>query len=426
MKLRDYQTSIAGKACKLLQEFKIAYLSMQVRTGKTLTALQASELYFQSLERTCGEKFVLFLTKKKAIESIKTDYDSGEFSFELFVTNYEQLPNLNIEGIDLIICDESHCLGQYPSVAQRTRNLKIIAAGLPIIYLSGSPTPESFSQIYHQLYVSSYSPFNEYKNFYLWAKQFVNKKYKYVFNRQVADYSHAKQDLIKPLINHLFLSFTQEEAGFKELVQEEILKVEMKQTTYLFAKKMKNERVHIGKNGEEIIADTEVKLMQKLHQIYSGTVLSEAGKAVCFDNYKVEFIKRYFKGQKIAIFYKFKAEFTMLLRAFGEQVTISPEEFNRSTDKVFCSQIQSGREGINLSTADALVMYNIDFSSVSYQQAKARIQTKDRVKPCLLYWIFSDGGIEEKIYERVINKQDYTLSYFRKDFKIKDAITQKA
>jgi hypothetical protein len=36
--------------------------------------------------------------------------------------------------------------------------------------------------------------------------------------------------------------------------------------------------VHIGKNGEEIIADTEVKFMQKLHQIYSGTVLPEEGR----------------------------------------------------------------------------------------------------------------------------------------------------
>jgi hypothetical protein len=41
-------------------------------------------------------------------------------------------------------------------------------------------------------------------------------------------------------------------------------------------------------------------------------------------------------------------------------------------------QIVAGREGVNLSTADALVFYNIDFSATSYWQARARLQTKDR------------------------------------------------
>lgn len=47
------------------------------------------------------------------------------------------------------------------------------------------------------------------------------------------------------------------------------------------------------------------------------------------------------------------------------------------------------------------------------------MQSKERSKEALLYWIFAKGGIEEKIYQRVINKQDYTLSYFRKDYGIK-------
>ena len=56
--LRSYQKDIATKACALLQQYKIAYLSMQVRTGKTLTSLHAVEQY--------GAKQILFLTKKKA------------------------------------------------------------------------------------------------------------------------------------------------------------------------------------------------------------------------------------------------------------------------------------------------------------------------------------------------------------------------
>jgi len=35
-----------------------------------------------------------------------------------------------------------------------------------------------------------------------------------------------------------------------------------------------------------------------------------------------------------------------------------------------------------------------------------------------VYWIFSKGGIEEKIYDTVLCKKDYTLSAFTKDFSI--------
>ncbi|HZW70800.1 MAG TPA: SNF2-related protein [Hanamia sp.] len=411
MILRDYQTSIAVSAAVLLKEHKIAYLSMEVRTGKTITALHSAQLF--------GAKKVIFLTKKKAIASIKKDYLDFKPSFSIVVTNYEQLQNFQEENFDLIICDEAHCLGQYPIAAERTKLLKNIAQGLPIIFLSGTPTPESFSQIFHQLHISSFSPFANHKNFYAWANAgYVHKKIKYVFNRQLNDYSQANAEKINEKIKHLFLSYTQKEAGFVQAVKEQVLKVEMKSTTYALAEKIKKHRVHIGKDGQEIVADTEVKLMQKLHQIYSGTVLTESCTAIIFDTYKADFIKTYFKGKKIAIFYKFKAEFTALLKTFGDQITLSPEEFNESKDKIFVSQVQSGKEGINLSTAYALVMYNIDFSAVAYQQAKARMQAKDKKEECLLYWIFSERGIEEKIYERVLDKKDFTLSWFRKTYKI--------
>lgn len=415
MQLRDYQESISTEAAKMLQWMNICYLSMQVRTGKTLTALAAADKY--------GAKNVLFVTKKKAISSINDDFLNLQPRFALTVTNYEQAHNYTGKP-DLIILDESHSLGQYPIAAERTKTLKKLCEGKPIIYLSGTPTPESYSQIYHQLWVSSFSPFKEWPSFYKWAKEFVQVKIKYLYNREINDYSNANKEKIDQYTKHLFLSYTQSEAGFKQEVTEEVIKIRMKPQTYWLADKLKKSRVHIGKGGEEIIADTEVKLMQKLHQVYSGTVIDETGDGIVFDRSKANFIKQHFTGKKIAVFYKFKAEFVALLAEFGSaRITESPEVFNISDDLVFVSQIQSGREGINLSTADCLVVYNIDFSSVSYQQSRARMQSKDRTKAALLYWIFSEGGIEEKIYERVMNKQDFTLSYFRKVYK--DALTDK-
>lgn len=410
--LRDYQHTTAEKALAILKQYGLVYLAMAVRTGKTRTSLAVANMY--------GAKRVLFLTKKKAIASIKMDFDSLNPSFELYVTNYENVQNCDPDDFDFIILDESHTLGQYPQPANKVKLVRRICLKKPVIYLSGTPSPESYSQLFHQFYVSSFSPFEKYNTFYSWAKDFVKVKEKFFYNRKINDYSQADKEKIDQYTKHLFLSITQEEAGFKQMVEEEILTVKMKPSTYVLAKKLITKRVHVGKGGEEIICDTEAKLQQKLHQVYSGTVrIDNKEEALVFDDTKARFVSEFFKEKKIAIFYCFKAELEALRWAFKGMITDSPEEFNNRTDLTFVCQIQAGSMGTNLSSADALVMYNIHFSSLQYQQARARLQTKDRVEPAPLYWIFSQDGIESKIYEKVINKQDYTLSYFRKDFGVK-------
>lgn len=353
----------------------------------------------------------------KAIKSIETDNEKAGLIEWLTVTNYEQLHKyVDDQNFDLIIIDESHTNGAFPKPSLRATQLKKICKDKPVIMLSGTFTPESYSQIYHQLSVSNHSPFIEYKNFYAWAKDYVYLKKRYFFNRETNDYSHANEEKVKNAIKHLFLTYTQKQAGFNQEIKEEVLLLEMDKKTYWLADKLLKDRVFIGKQGEEIIADTEVKLQNKLHQIYSGTVKSEDGSSIIFDISKATFIKQYFKGKKIAVFYKFQAEGEMLRRAFGSSITESPEVFNASDNLVFISQIQSGREGVNLSTADALIMMNIDFSALSYLQGKDRMQSKDRTKPALLYWIFSKDGIEHKVYDRVLGKMDYSLRWFKKDF----------
>lgn len=412
MILRDYQETISTDAALMLEGLNITYLSMQVRTGKTLTALATASKY--------GAKRVLFVTKKKAIGSIEGDYEALQPGYDFKVTNYEQLHNLTFNP-DLVILDEAHCLGQYPIASERTKELKKLCLGLPIIYLSGTPTPESWSQLFHQFHISSFSPWEGYTSFYKWAKDYVNVKKKYLYNREINDYSTARKDLIDNDTKHLFISYSQEEAGFTEAVSEEFVILKMKPSTYWLAEKLRKDRVHIGKGGEEVLADTEVKLMNKLHQIFSGTVIAEDKTAMSFDDTKAQYIANRWGRDKIAIFYKFTAEYAMLLWSFPGRITSDPEEFAANQDKVFVSQIQSGREGINLSCADYIIMFNIDYSAVSYWQARARMQSKERTKPAVIFWLFSEGGIEGKIYQAVNGKRNYTLSYFKKDERIRTA-----
>ena len=165
---------------------------------------------------------------------------------------------------------------------------------------------------------------------------------------------------------------------------------------------------------EVILGDTPVKLMMKLHQLYSGTIKFESGKSMVLDTSKAEFIKESWEGCQIAIFYKFKEELEALKQVFGDELTTDLDEFN-NTHKNIALQIVSGREGISLKKAEYLVYYNIDFSATSYWQSRDRMTTKDRPEN-EVFWVFSKGGIEHEIYKAVTKKKDYTLAHFKKDF----------
>lgn len=405
MELRDYQKQIAGQACDLLRNFGMAYLCMEVRCGKTLTSFEAARLY--------GAKRVLFVTKLKAISSIQKDFEGSGKHFSLYVTNYDQLSKVEA-GWDLVVIDEAHSIGAFPKPSLRAKELKRICRGTPIIYLSGTPSPESYSQLYHQFWVSDFSPWKEYQTFYAWHRQYGIEASKYIYNRRIADYTKTKPSA-REYFDQVKISYTQEQAGFEAMVEEEILWVPMSAKIKWSIDRLRKNKLFTTKDGQTVLADTAVKEMQKIHQCCSGTVKAECGEAIVFDNTKSLFIKEQFAGKKIAIFYKYVAEAYQLRYDFAGRITEDPIAFNQAGgDAVFISQIQSGREGINLSSADALVMYNIDFSATSYWQARARIQTLDRKEPAKVYWIFTRGGIEGKIYEMVCKKKDFTTQHYKR------------
>jgi len=211
------------------------------------------------------------------------------------------------------------------------------------------------------------------------------------------------------------ISYTQSEAGFTSKVNEHILKVTMSDMTYNIADRLKRDLLFEGKD-DVILADTPVKLMQKLHQIYSGTVILESGNAIVLDKTKSEFIKEHFKGKRIAVFYKFQAELESLLSVFQEDMTTDLGKFHAGDCNNFAIQIVTGREGISLMQADYLVYFNIDFSATSYWQSRDRLTTMDRLENNV-YWVFAEGGIEEKIYKVVQGKKNFTISHFKKMIK---------
>jgi hypothetical protein len=405
-KFRDYQKRIIDDATVIIEQYGFVYLAMEVRTGKTFTSLGISKNFMPN-----GN--VLFLTKKKAISSIEDDYETLGAEFLFKAINYESIHK--VEGNwDVIILDEAHGLGAFPKASGRAKAVKELIANNNhpiVILLSGTPTPESYSQMYHQVYGIQENPFKKYSSFYKFAADLVNVKTKVINSMPMRDYKDGKGDIIE-MMKPYTISYSQKEAGFKNEISENVLWVNIKDKTKSIIKKLKKDLVVEGKN-EVILADTPVKLMMKVHQLCSGTIKFESENSMVIDYTKAEFIEEKFIGKKIAIFYKFKAELEAIKEVFDDKITTDIDEFNE-TDKSIALQIVSGREGISLKNAEAIVYYNIDFSATSYWQSRDRMTTKDR-ETSDVYWIFSVGGIESKIYDAVTKKKDYTLSHFKKN-----------
>ena len=406
IEFRDYQLDIIEKGTEILRTKRFLYLAMQVRTGKTLTSLGICE--------NLNVTNVLFITKKKAISSITKDTNLLCPNYALFVMNYESIHTIPKIKWDVIICDEAHSMGAFPKPSKRAKQVKdLIKSNNPyVILLSGTPTPESYSQMYHQVYGIKNNPFSEFTNFYRFCDKYVKVTERKINGLIIKDYSDGMQKIIDSMQPYL-INYTQAEAGFKSVIDEEILHVPMSDLTYKLTKMLKRDLV-INGSEDVILADTPVKLMMKLHQLYSGTIKFESGTSAVMDTTKAEFIHSKFAGKKIGIFYKFKEELNALQKVFGvENLTSELSEFE-TTNKSIALQIVSGREGISLKDADYLVYYNIDFSATSYWQSRDRMTTKERPNN-KVYWIFSEGGIEDSIYNAVSKKKNYTLSHFKKN-----------
>ena len=406
MQLRQYQTDAAVALVAILQQHRVAYLRGEVRVGKTLTVLDA-------LKRL-GAHSCLIVTKKKAIPSIEADRDAIGLTATVEVTNFEQMPKRAGRFYDVLVVDEAHSVGAYPKPSKRWHDLRAIRYKY-IILMSGTPSPESYSQLYHQFALAP-QPW-AYTNFYNWAKAgYVTIGTKYVgTGQQVNDYTNANEARILADIEPLTVTVTQQQAGFTTTIEEQVHTVQMSRRTYRLALRIIKDGVIGRPDCRSVLADTGAKTMSKLRQIYSGTVITEDHGAVIFDRSKAHYIRDHFAGRKIAILYCFDAEGKMLRETFAGRHTSTPETFNADPQSIYIGQVLSSREGVNLSSADDLIFIGVDYSALSYIQGRDRASYLGRDRANRVHFIFAERSVESRVYRLVKDKQTYTLKHFGKD-----------
>lgn len=390
MKPYPHQIDIANKAYQVLKDNAIVYLAMEERTGKTLTSILVCE-------QTKAEK-ILIITKKKALDGWDETFKRFKVTKSYTSINYESLHKLTNTKFDLVIIDEAHSnLSAYPKVGAIWKKVYTLTKGKPIIFLSATPSAQTYAQLYHQMKLSSWSPWIKYKNFYEWHRDYGIPKSIFAAGRQIQQYNEVKVDKVEDDVKHLFISYTRQELGFEHEPNDVVHYVEMSE----YVKRLYNE---LNKDSIikslDYVADTPMKLLQGLYQLEGGSLKIDETKSINLDNTeKIDYIKKLFGDTNdLVIFYHFKQEEIKLKNQFKNAKILQATSF---------------AEGVDLSMFKTLVVYSMDFSTARYSQRRARQANMKRAEPIDVHYLLVKGGISEQVYNTVaVNKTNFIDRYF--------------
>lgn len=385
-----HQIKIAHEALTILRNEGLVYLAMEERTGKTLTAILMCE--------NSKATNILVITKKKAIIGWEDTLSKFTHTKTYTIINYESLHKLPKASYDLCIIDEAHAnLGAYPKLGKTWKATYKVVYGKPIIFMSATPSAQTYSQLYHQMKLSKWSPWAKYSNFYKWFEVNGVQQSQYIAGREIKLYNKTKDNVFED-VKHLFITYTRNELGFEHEPNDILHFVDLSEYTKDLYRRLEKNKV-ITINDSLILADTPMGLMTKLHQVEGGTIKYEEEDYILDNTEKIDYIKSMFGDSKdVVLFYHYINELKKLKQYF-KQATIL--------------QATSFAEGVDLSMFKTLVVYSMDFSTARYTQRRARQCNMKRTEPIDVHFILVNKGISHQVYETVaINKKNFVNSYY--------------
>ena len=412
IQFRDDQVDIINKGMTLLTAHNMLYLALEMRLGKTLISLE--------LARQQQAKSVLFVTVKKAIPSIRRDYEALNVKYNLTVINYESVGKAT--GIyDFIILDEAHNLGAFPVPTQKTIQVRRVIdrqKSCKLMWLSGTPNIESTAQLFHQLVMSPHHAFRLFKNFYAFHRDYgITNFVRGAGGMQIQDYSKLKPEVSDLFLKPIALSLTKKEAEFKQYEPEiEVVNVAMPKELYVIYSKIEKEGIS-KIDDDTILADSAVKVMGKLSQLSSGSVIGE-NKTGLLSLHKVnkiiEIINQY---KSVVVFYRYKGDLELLKQCVCNY-TLDVEKWRSDPSITLLLQTKSGSRGIDLSKAEVQVYMTLEFSGETWTQGIDRQAHMNRETPYLIKVLCSmtpigEETIDHKIFKTITKKQDFNVSTFR-------------
>ena len=148
-------------------------------------------------------------------------------------------------------------------------------------------------------------------------------------------------------------------------------------------------------------------------------------RQLCNSKEKIEMVKTLLESteDRVIIFYNFNCELDLLQQLVlklkrplsfvnGSQKNLNC--YNKNDDSVTLVQYQSGSSGVNLQLSNKIIYYSPPVKSDFFEQSKKRIHRIGQDSRCTYWKLITKGSIEERIYNTLDLKRDYTEELFKK------------
>ena len=349
---------------------------------------------------------VFDLTDKKQLDKFMIYIDG--FDQMIGVINYE-LAFRRKELLELtdftLMLDESSMIQN--ETAKRSKFiLKLKAKN--IILLSGTPTSGKYEKLWSQLHLLGWNISKD-----LFWKQYVDVEY--------LDNEGFPIKVVRGYKNVERLKQKMREYGCRFLKTDEVFDLPQQifntvsiSTTKDYRKFRKDRVITI--QDKELVGDTTLTKM-----------LYERMLCGSYNDEKLNALKDLISSteDRLIVFYSFNEELRAIedicleldrplsmVNGQCKDLTIY-EEYQNSVTAI---QYQAGAMGLNLQKANKIIYFTPTLSSELFEQSKKRIHRIGQNSTCFYYKLVCKNSIEEKIYDTLDMRRDYTNELFEQDF----------
>lgn len=356
---------------------------------------------------------VLDLTTQYGMEmfEMSMDYSDvpdpfGDMPDAVGVINYDLLwrrPNLQALKCFALMFDESSLL-QNKSSKRTKAAMKLAPRANELILLSGTPVDGKYERLWTQLNMLGWRIDEK-----LFWRQYVESETTMREGFPITKVTGYKNEerLVRKM-KELGCDFLKTDDVI-DLPDQRFIRIDVPMSEYY--RKFAKTNV-ITAFGRDFVGDTVF-----------GDLTAKRQLAAAYSRAKLEAFGDLLDGtsKRLVVFYNFDVELEGLTaelekryRSYGvlngKAHDLSP--FFDTDDGVALIQYQSGAMGVNLQQADTCVYFSPPLASSLFEQSKKRIHRVGQDKPCTYYELVSKGTVEEKIYNTLAMRRDYTEKLF--------------
>lgn len=332
----------------------------------------------------------------KSMESIQTN--------SVIIINYDLVwrrPELlELKDFTLML-DESSCIKN-----EKSNRTKFILKLKPsnVILLSGTPTGGKYEELYSQCKLLGWK-INK-KAF--WDTYIVTRKMDINGFSIPIVVGYKNVDRFKAKLREYGAVFmkTEEVLDLPEQL-DNVIKVE---STKEYKKFVKNRLIEI--DGKELVGDTSLTKL-----LYQRQLASQ------YNSNKTTMLRDLLEStnDRVIIFYNFNEELEkiedMCIRMERPVSVVNGQRkdlkcYEKDQDSVTLIQYQAGAMGLNLQKANKIIYFSLPLSSELFEQSKKRIHRIGQKNSCFYYYLITERSIEEKIYEVLGQRRDFTNKLF--------------